>query len=144
MLEDGFGIDFSVTTTLGTYYVKFGGWSGTQVTRKQSLAFFLPLNMELVVLVNSPVAGEQIADGTPQGNLLYPLVQSAYMNHIVWCLPMPLPRRPDGASAALARSRACGYTHAGEVSGADFTGAERRLASGSPQARQPAVLLSPG
>ena len=91
MLENGFGLNSPpspVKTNLGTpYYVKFGGLEWNPGYEEQSLAFFLPLNMELVVLVNSPVAGEQIADGTPQGNLLYPLVQSAYMNHIVMVPP---------------------------------------------------------
>ena len=40
------------------------------------MAFFLPLNMELVVLVNSPV-GEG-----PTGQFLYTVVSDAYTAHI--------------------------------------------------------------
>ena len=40
------------------------------------MAFFLPLNMELVVLVNSPV-GEG-----PTGQFLYTVVSNAYTAHI--------------------------------------------------------------
>ena len=40
------------------------------------MAFFLPLNMELVVLVNSPV-GEG-----PAGQFLYTVVSDAYTAHI--------------------------------------------------------------
>jgi|HubBroStandDraft_3_1064219.scaffolds.fasta_scaffold15640_3 hypothetical protein len=76
MLEDGFGIDFSVATPLGTYYAKLGGWNDNAGHQEQGVAFYLPLNMELVVLVNSPVIGEPIKD------LLYPFVSSAYNYHI--------------------------------------------------------------
>ena len=76
MLDDGFGIDFSVATPLGTYYAKLGGWNDNAGHQEQGVAFYLPLNMELVVLVNSPVIGEPIKD------LLYPFVSSAYNYHI--------------------------------------------------------------
>ncbi len=76
MLDDGFGIDFSVATPLGTYYAKLGGWNDNAGHQEQGVAFYLPLNMELVVLVNSPVIGEPIKD------LLYPFVSSAYNFHI--------------------------------------------------------------
>jgi hypothetical protein len=86
MLDNSFGINSPpspVKTNLGNYYVKFGGLNDGNSHEEQCLAFFLPLNMELVVLVNSPVDGEQIVDGSPQGNLLYPLVKCAYLKHIV-------------------------------------------------------------
>jgi CubicO group peptidase (beta-lactamase class C family) len=84
MLDNGFGINQPpVPTTLGTYYVKFGGLQQNPGYEYQGLAFFLPLNMELVILVNSPVRGELIVNGIAQGNVLYSWVQSAYMNHIV-------------------------------------------------------------
>jgi hypothetical protein len=81
MLEAGFGINCSVPTDVGTYYVKFGGWSRDSDQEEQCEAFFLPLNMELVVLVNSPVNGE------PEGTTLYQWVKSAYLNNIVEAPP---------------------------------------------------------
>jgi CubicO group peptidase (beta-lactamase class C family) len=77
MLDDGFGIDWSVTTPLGRYYAKNGIWENSNSgQREQSVAFFLPLNMELAVLVNSPV-GEG-----PAGQFLYTVVSDAYTAHI--------------------------------------------------------------
>jgi hypothetical protein len=86
MLDNGIGVNSPpspVFTNLGNYYVKFGGIHTTTGHEEQGVAFFLPLNMELVVLVNSPVAGEQKVDGAPQGNLLPSFVDGAYKNHIV-------------------------------------------------------------
>ena len=77
MLDDGFGIDWSVSTPLGRYYAKNGIWENDSGQREQGVAFFLPLNMELVVLVNSPV-GEG-----PMGQFLYTVVSDAYTAHIV-------------------------------------------------------------
>ena len=82
MLQDGFGINASVGTNLGTYYVKYAGWHDSSDHMEQGEAFFLPLNMELVVLVNSPVDGEQ-----PNGNTLEQWVASAYVNNIVAAAP---------------------------------------------------------
>jgi CubicO group peptidase (beta-lactamase class C family) len=76
MLDDGFGIDWSVLTPLGRYYAKNGIWSNNSGQREQGVAFFLPLNMELVVLVNSPV-GEG-----PMGQFLYTVVSDTYTAHI--------------------------------------------------------------
>jgi hypothetical protein len=76
MLDDGFGIDWSVPTPLGPYYAKNDIWSNNSGRREQGVAFFLPLNMELVVLVNSPVG-----DG-PTGQFLYTVVSDAYTAHI--------------------------------------------------------------
>ena len=88
MLDDGFGIDFSVVTPLGTYYAKLGGWNDNAGHQEQGVAFYLPLNMELVVLVNSPVIGEPIKD------LLYPFVSSAYNYHIEEVPPSDAAARP--------------------------------------------------
>ena len=76
MLDDGFGIDWSVSTPLGRYYAKNGFWYNGSGQREQGVAFFLPLNMELAVLVNSPV-GEG-----PAGQFLYTVVSDAYTAHI--------------------------------------------------------------
>jgi len=55
MLDNGFGIDMQLTTPVGKLYNKNGLWqSGGHV--EQSLAYFLPDGMELVVLANSPIA----------------------------------------------------------------------------------------
>ncbi len=84
MLEDGFGINSPpVETNLGSYYVKFGRWTGDSDYEEQGEAFFLPLNMELVVLVNSQVDGQ----GQPNGNTLEQWVASAYTNNIVAVAP---------------------------------------------------------
>lgn len=55
MLDNGFGIDLAMSTALGMLYNKNGLWGngGNQV--EQSLAYFLPRDMELVILANSPV-----------------------------------------------------------------------------------------
>ena len=81
MLEDGFGINAPpVMTNVGTYYVKFGGWTGDSDYEEQGEAFFLPLDMELVVLVNSQVNGE---GPPPNGTSLEQWVASAYLKNIV-------------------------------------------------------------
>jgi CubicO group peptidase (beta-lactamase class C family) len=55
MLDDGFGIDVRQSTPLGTLYNKNGLWEDGAAHVEQSLAYFLPGNMELVVLANSPI-----------------------------------------------------------------------------------------
>ncbi len=75
MLDDGFGIDWSVPTPLGRYYAKNGFWYNNLGQTEQGVAFFLPRNMELVVLVNSPVG--------PAGQFLYTVVSDAYAANIV-------------------------------------------------------------
>jgi CubicO group peptidase (beta-lactamase class C family) len=77
MLEHQFGIDFEIGTLVGTYYAKVGGIQDNLGHQEQGVAFFLPLNMELVVLVNSPVVQDD-----PIEDLLYPFVSSAYTYHI--------------------------------------------------------------
>ena len=54
MLDSGFGIDVIQSTPLGTLYNKNGAW-GSGGKEEQSLAYFLPQDIELVVLTNSPV-----------------------------------------------------------------------------------------
>lgn len=75
LLDDGFGIDWTVTTRLGTYYAKNGMWSDGSGHKEQSVAFYLPREMELVLLVNSPV--------TSSDTFLYKLVADAYTGNIV-------------------------------------------------------------
>jgi CubicO group peptidase (beta-lactamase class C family) len=56
MLDNGFGIDLVMPTPLGNLYHKSGWWGNAGNQVEQSLAYFLPHEMELVLLANSPVA----------------------------------------------------------------------------------------
>jgi CubicO group peptidase (beta-lactamase class C family) len=56
MLDNGFGIDLMMPTPIGNLYNKSGWWGNAGGQVEQSLAYFLPQDMELVVLANSPVA----------------------------------------------------------------------------------------
>jgi CubicO group peptidase (beta-lactamase class C family) len=82
MLDGGFGIDWSVQTPLGRYYAKNGFWYDGSGQTEQGVAFFLPLNMELVVLVNSPVG--------PTGQFLYTVVSDQYVAHLEEILLPPV------------------------------------------------------
>jgi hypothetical protein len=78
LLDNGFGIDFTVQTSLGFYYAKLGGWSQTGGYMEQCVAFYLPQDMELVVFVNSPVdfaPGQLLSygDNGTQGNVSNPV-----------------------------------------------------------------------
>jgi hypothetical protein len=55
MLDAGFGIDLIESTNLGTLYNKNGWWGAGSGQVEQSLTYFLPRDMELVVLANSPI-----------------------------------------------------------------------------------------
>src|SRR4029077_12707043 len=55
MLDVSFGIDLIESTNLGTLYNKNGLWQSGASQTEQSLAYFLPRDMELVVLANSPI-----------------------------------------------------------------------------------------
>jgi Beta-lactamase len=78
MLDNGFGLNRPVVQThLGSVYHKIGAWHDGASQWEQCVAFFLPLQMELVILVNSPV-GEHIDEG-----FLYELVSNTYIAHIV-------------------------------------------------------------
>ncbi len=55
MLDNGYGIDLIESTNLGTLYNKNGLWRSGALQTEQSLAYFLPRDMELVVLANSPI-----------------------------------------------------------------------------------------
>jgi hypothetical protein len=62
MLDDGFGIDLvGISTPAGKLYNKNGLWhdGGSNSRTEQSLAYFLPENMELVVLANSPIGNPE-------------------------------------------------------------------------------------
>lgn len=55
MLDNSFGIDLIQPTSIGTLYNKNGLWESGVPQIEQSLAYFLPNDMELVVLANSPI-----------------------------------------------------------------------------------------
>lgn len=62
MLDDGFGVDLvGVSTPAGKLYNKNGLWHDgpSNARTEQSLAYFLPENMELVVLANSPIGNPE-------------------------------------------------------------------------------------
>lgn len=91
MLDDGFGVDpFSgnsalpaaLTTPAGNVYCKPGNWNNPQNQDEQAVAFFLPDNMELVVLVNSRV-GDQLGS---TNNLRWAVTQ-AYLGNLTQVLP---------------------------------------------------------
>jgi CubicO group peptidase (beta-lactamase class C family) len=85
MLDAGYGVNQPIVDTqLGPAYHKIGTWSNNGQW-EQGVAFFLPLNMELVVLVNSPVDGQQ------DDNFLYSVVSDAYLLNIV---QIPRPSEP--------------------------------------------------
>lgn len=73
MLDDSFGIDVIETTSLGKLYNKNGLWHLNGNT-EQSLAYFLPRDMELVVLANSPI-------GNP-GKFFRDVVTNLYLDNI--------------------------------------------------------------
>jgi CubicO group peptidase (beta-lactamase class C family) len=74
MLDYGFGIDVRLSTPLGTLYNKNGAWGDAGGHMEQSLAYFLPNDMELVVLTNSPV-------GSP-GKFFRDVVTTLYLANI--------------------------------------------------------------
>jgi hypothetical protein len=74
MLDSGFGIDLIQSTPLGTLYNKNGLWQDGGGHVEQSLAYFLPQDMELVVLANSPV-------GSP-GQFFRDVVTNLYLANI--------------------------------------------------------------
>jgi hypothetical protein len=75
MLDAGFGIDWTISTPLGTYYAKNGLWRDSAGDTEQGVLFYLPEDMEFVLLVNSPVGS------APE--FLYSLVADAYTSNVV-------------------------------------------------------------
>ena len=92
MLDNGFGVDplmgnsalpAALKTPAGNLYCKPGDWHDPQTNRdEQSLAYFLPDDMELVVFVNSMVAGQI---GT---NNFRQVVTQAYLDSLTTQLPI--------------------------------------------------------
>ncbi len=80
MLDNSFGIDLIETTKLGTLYNKNGLWQSGAGQTEQSLAYFLPRDMELVVLANSPI-------GSP-GQFFRDVVTNIYLDNIAPEVPV--------------------------------------------------------
>jgi hypothetical protein len=93
MLDNGFGVDpfingvalpTALTTPAGNVYCKPGDWSDSSKQDEQSLAFFLPEDMELVVLVNSMVDGQT----GPPNNHFREVVKQTYLNNLTTQPPL--------------------------------------------------------
>jgi CubicO group peptidase (beta-lactamase class C family) len=95
MLDNGFGVDPFVSTLppgvrvppglltpAGEIYCKNGRWFDGNGHEEQSLAYFLPGDMELVVLANSPV----IVPGSPE-QFFRDLVTQVYLNNLTTQMP---------------------------------------------------------
>jgi hypothetical protein len=82
MLNSGFGIDWTLSTTAGgPYYAKNGLWENGNGQLEQGVLFYLPEDMELVVLVNSPVCARYLPNQSvwvPE--FLYSVVSDVYLN----------------------------------------------------------------
>jgi Bacterial tandem repeat domain 1/Beta-lactamase len=86
MLDAGFGIDLIESTNVGTLYNKNGLWykgppgqPGADQT-EQSLAYFLPRDMELVVFANSPIGSS--------GQFFRDIVTNIYLDNIAPEIPV--------------------------------------------------------
>jgi CubicO group peptidase (beta-lactamase class C family) len=82
MLDDGFGIDLTLTTPAGTLYNKNGFWRDNSGRTEQALAYFLPEDMELVVLANSPVGS--------QNAFFRDVVTDVYLDNLESVFDLPL------------------------------------------------------
>jgi CubicO group peptidase (beta-lactamase class C family) len=80
MLDDSFGIDLIESTHLGTLYNKNGLWQSASSQTEQSLAYFLPRDMELVVFANSPIG--------KSGQFFRDVVTNIYLDHIAPEIPV--------------------------------------------------------
>ena len=87
MLDNGFGVDplignsalpAALTTLAGNVYCKPGDLNNAKHQDEQSLAFFLPEDMELVVLVNSMVDGQT----GPPNNYFREVVKQTYLDNL--------------------------------------------------------------
>ena len=74
MLNNGFGIDLILDTPIGRLYNKNGFWLDGLQRTEQTLAYFLPEDMELVVFANSPIG--------PQSLFFRDLVTQTYLDHL--------------------------------------------------------------
>jgi hypothetical protein len=80
MLDASFGIDLTESTSLGTLYNKNGLWRSGASQTEQSLAYFLPRDMELVVFANSPIG--------QTGQFFRDVVTNIYLDNIAPEIPV--------------------------------------------------------
>lgn len=86
MLDAGFGIDLIESTNLGTLYNKNGLWYKGPPSQpaadqtEQSLAYFLPRDMELVIFANSPIGST--------GQFFRDVVTNIYLDSIAPEIPV--------------------------------------------------------
>jgi hypothetical protein len=73
ILDAGLGINGSVSSPAGKLYYKTGYW-GAGGSVEQSVIYYLPEGMELVMLVNSPISGNNWSLGT--------LISDLYLNNL--------------------------------------------------------------
>jgi Beta-lactamase len=94
MLDNGFGVDpltgdsalpAALSTLAGNVYCKPGDLNNAKQD-EQSLAYFLPEDMELVVLVNSTVDGQT----GPPNNYFRQVVTQTYLDNLTDVLPVHL------------------------------------------------------
>ena len=74
MLDNRFGIDQIINTAAGKLYNKNGSWGTGDGKTEQCVAYFLPQNMELAILVNSKIS--------TSGFSLRTIVKDAYVNSL--------------------------------------------------------------
>jgi CubicO group peptidase (beta-lactamase class C family) len=74
LLDSYFGIDQIIDTPAGKLYNKNGAWGNGAGQREQSVIYFLPGGMELVVFVNSKIG---VQDASLRG-----LVKDLYLNNL--------------------------------------------------------------
>jgi hypothetical protein len=91
MLDNSFGVDpitsnslpAALTTPAGNVYCKPGNWNNPNNQDEQAVAYFLPDDMELVLLVNSTVGGQLGSTN----NLRWVLTQ-AYVDNLTPVVPV--------------------------------------------------------
>lgn len=76
LLDSSFGIDQQIVTPLGMIYNKNGAWGNSARQVEQAVAFYLPQDMELVAVTNSPIGNNSSFRG---------LVTNAYFSNIIAC-----------------------------------------------------------
>lgn len=83
MLADGYGIDLiDAVSHAGTIYGKNGfQWNSTEET-EQCAAYFLPIDMELVVFVNSTVG--PVSKANPTGIWLMGIADDLYPQFLTY------------------------------------------------------------
>ncbi len=79
-LDQMLGLDQRIDTAAGSLYNKNGAWGPDATRLEQSVAYFLPGDMELCLFVNSPIA-PKTPGGDPQS--LRGLVKDAYIENLV-------------------------------------------------------------